>query len=146
MPKFMGMMNRVTRCLATYRSRRFDGDLGSGHHSLALVLCRHPGCTQETLAELVCLDKSTVTRALTTMENSGYVTRTPNPEDKRQLLVEPTEKLKTVLPRLEAIMDEWYSRLSDGISEEEMLRFASVLHRIEQNARSIAYETEVNDP
>ena len=140
----MGMMNRVARCLATYRSRCFDGDLKSGHHSIALALCRHPGCTQDTLAELVCLDKSTITRALTTMENGGYITRTPNPADKRELLVEPTEKLKDVLPQLKQIMNDWHTGLSKDISEEEMLAFTETLRRIEKNARDIVRNTEVS--
>lgn len=146
MPMTMGSMNRITRCLSVYRTRRFGAELNGYHHSLVLTICRRPGSTQEEIAEHVCLNKSTVARALTQLEERGYITRSPNPSDKRQLLVEPTEKLRAVFPAVRAITHEWNSRISEGISEEELEIFASVLRRMEQNARRVLQETEETTP
>lgn len=138
----MKSMNVISRCQAAFRSKKLDEDIGACHHSLILAICRAPGRSQEELAKDICLNKSTVTRALAQLENLGYVARTPNPADKRQTLVEPTEKLLFVLPKVKAVTAEWNSRIADGISKEDMAVFNSVIAKMEQNARKIVSETE----
>lgn len=138
MLRFMGPINRITRCLAFYRSQLYPGKLSSTQHSLVLAICRHPGCSQEEVATRVGLDKSTITRALAGLEERGYLTRTPNPKDKRELLVDPTEKMREAFPVVDSILNSWYTHLTDGVSEDELAVFHSVLLRIEKNARAIA--------
>ncbi|MBQ3235918.1 MAG: MarR family transcriptional regulator [Oscillospiraceae bacterium] len=138
----MKSMNVISRCQAAFRSKKLDADIGACHHSLILAICRAPGRSQEELAKDICFNKSTVTRALAQLENLGYVARTPNPADKRQTLVEPTEKLLFVLPKVKAVTAEWNSRIADGISKEDMAVFNSVIAKMEQNARKIVSETE----
>lgn len=142
MPKIMGSVNRITRCLTRYRQHRCSNDLNSCQHSLVLCICRHPGLSQEELAAYVCLDKSTVARAVAQLESKEYITRVPSAADKRQLSVMPTEKLLAVLPQIQQVLDDWYGELFAGIPETEAELFHSVLRRIEQNARTIVKKTE----
>lgn len=142
MPKFMKSMNIISRCQAAFRSRKLDADIGPCHHSLILAICRAPGRSQDELAKDICLNKSTVTRALAQLENLGYVERKPNPADKRQTLVEPTEKMLLILPKVKAVTAEWNSLIAEGISEEDMAVFRSVITKMEANARKITGETE----
>ena len=138
----MKSMNIITRCQATYRAKMLEGDLCACHHSLVLAICRSPGSSQDELAKDLCLNKSTITRALSLLEEKGYVTRSPDPSDKRRTLVEPTEKMLSVLPEVRRITDEWNSSLAEGISEEDLVVFKSVLQKMEQNARNIIQKTE----
>ena len=144
MPRIMGSMNRISRCQATYRTEKIASDLGGCHHSFVLAICRMPGKSQEELARDLCLNKSTVARSLTQLEDRGYVTRTPNPADKRQMLVYPTEKMLDILPKVRSVTKEWNDLLSEGISEEELAVFESVLHRMEQSAKEIIQTLEEN--
>lgn len=137
MPKIMKSMNIISRCQSIYRTKKLNSDLCGCHHTFVLAICREPGRSQDELARDICLNKSTVTRTLTQLEERGYVKRTPNPADKRQILVNPTEKMLEILPKVKAVTTEWSDMISKDISEEELLIFQSVLHRMEQSAKEL---------
>ena len=143
MQKFMKMLNNISRSQAIYRSRRITSDeLLPGHYSFVLAICHTPGRSQEELARELCINKSTVARNLNCLEERGYITRTPLPNDKRQFSVHPTEKMLTVLPEIKTASLEWMELLSEGIAEEELTVFNSVLERMQTKARQITEEQE----
>ena len=145
MAKFMKLLNNISRSQAIYRAERIDvPDLQSGHYAFALAICREPGRSQEELARELCINKSTVARNLSYLEDQGYITRIPLPHDKRQFSVFPTEKMHTVLPKIKKASEEWISLLSEGIPEEELQIFDSVLTRMEARAREITERQENN--
>ena len=138
MSKFMKMLNNVSRSQAIYRYSRISAeDLQSGHYAFVLAICREPGRSQEELARELCINKSTVTRNLNYLEESGYVSRVSLPNDRRQLAVYPTEKMLGILPEVRAVSKEWMTLLSEGIPEDELAAFNSVLERMEARARDI---------
>lgn len=138
MPRFMKMLNDISRSQAVYRSGRVPAaDLQSCHYAYILVVCRMPGRSQEELARELCVNKSTAARNINYLEEKGYVTRVPLPQDKRQYSVVPTEKAKAVLPQLRAASAEWMTLLSEGISPAELDTFNAVLQRMQQKAREI---------
>ena len=94
------------------------------------------GSSQEEIAREICLNKSTVARALTQLEDRGYLRREASAEDKRRLLVYPTDKMLAVLPQVRSVAKEWNDLISDGIPEEELEVFYSVLARMEERAKS----------
>ena len=138
MPAIFGKMNRISRCGMLYRGEKLqDLDINACQHSFVLAICHHPGMSQEQIARHLCLNKSTVARALTQLESTGYVIRTPDTEDKRVLLVYPTEKMENVFPRVREVTREWNRSLMEGISEEETEIFLSVLTRITERAKEL---------
>ena len=143
MPRFMKMLNNISRSQAIYRHSRVSAeDLQSGHYSFVLAVCGKPGRSQEDLARELCVNKSTVARNINSLEEKGYVTRTPLPQDKRQFSVFPTEKALDVLPELRAASAEWMMLLSEGISQTELDTFDSVLKRMQEKAREIIEHQE----
>lgn len=134
MSKIMRRMRTINRCQNLFRSAHLHADLRAAHHMFVFRICHSPGSSQEQLAKDLYLEKSTVARALNTLEESGYISRTPNPEDKRQSLVFPTEKMHAILPEVHAVADEWNCLITRDISEEELAVFTSVLARIEKSA------------
>ena len=143
MSKFMKMLNNVSRSQAIYRHSKISADdLQTTHYAFVLAICREPGRSQEELAKELCLNKSTVARNLNCLEEKGYITRTPLPSDKRQLSVYPTDKMLAVLPEIKSASAEWMTLLSEGISEEELKIFNSVLERMETRAREIIQDQE----
>ena len=145
MSKFMKMLNNISRSQAIYRHHKISAeDLQSCHYSFVLAICRMPGSSQEELAQELCLNKSTVARSLNSLEEKGYITRTPLPNDKRQFSVHPTEKMLSVLPEVKEASDEWMSLLSSDISKEELEIFESVLKRMQARAREIIKNQEEN--
>lgn len=144
MPRFMKMLNNISRSQAIYRHSRISAeDLQSSHYAFVLAVCRVPGRSQEELARELCVNKSTVARNINYLEEKGYVTRTPLPQDKRQFSVFPTDKAKGVLPEIRAASMEWVTRLAEGIPQEELDTFHSVLERMQEKAREIIGKQEV---
>ena len=145
MSKFMKMLNNISRSQAVYRHNRIAAaDLQSGHYAFVLAICREPGRSQEELARELCVNKSTVARNLTYLEEQGYLSRKPLPHDKRQLAVYPTDKMRAVLPSVQAASAEWMALLSDGIPQEELDVFDTVLRRMQEKARAIIERQEEN--
>ena len=101
-----------------------------------------PTAYQEEIAKDLCLNTSTVARALNYLEVNGYILRTPLPTDKRQFSVHPTDKALGVLPEIRQASREWRDKLAEGISNEEMEIFNSVLERMEKRAREITQSQE----
>lgn len=143
MPKFMKMLNNISRSQAVYRRAKISAtDLQSGHYAFAIAICREPGRSQEELARELCINKSTVARNLNYLEEKEYITRVSLPHDKRQFAVFPTEKMLSVLPEIKAASLRWVALLSEGISEEELDIFNSVLARMQARARQIVEQEE----
>ena len=143
MPKFMKMLNNISRSQAIYRNLKIAAeDLQSGHYAFVLAICRDPGRSQEELARELCINKSTVARNLNCLEEKGYITRIPLPNDKRQFSVHPTPKMLDVLPSVKRVSREWMEQLSDGIPSDELQIFNSVLERMEARAREITEKQE----
>ena len=134
----MKSMNAISRCQAQFRTERAVSDeLGACHWAFIFAVSRCPGLTQEELAGELCLNKSTVTRALTYLEEHGFVIRQGDKADKRVLLIYPTEKTEALLPKLRAVTREWNELIAGGVNEEDLAVFLSVLYKMEKNAKSI---------
>lgn len=139
MPKIMKSLNYISRSQAMFISERLlkQGivDLSAAHWPLIWTVIRDPGRSQEEITQNICLNKSTVARSLAQLEENAYVVRIPKTEDKRCLLVYPTEKMYELMPTLRTIVSDWYDHILEGMSEDELEVFQSVLVRIEQNAK-----------
>ena len=143
MSKFMKMLNNVSRSQAVYRNSQISVcDLQSWHYAYILAICHKPGRCQEEIAKELCVNKSTVTRNLNYLEENGYINRTPIPGDKRQFSIHPTPKTLSVLPKIKKASQEWMELISEGISENELAIFDSVLCRMQEKAREIMEKQE----
>ena len=143
MSKFMKMLNNISRSQAVYRQSKItDCNLQGGHYAFVLAICREPGRSQEEIAKDLCINKSTVTRNLNYLEEKGYIDRKSLPNDKRQFSVFPTEKMLSVLPEVKKASMEWMSLLSEGIPEQELKIFNSVLESMQNKAREIIESQE----
>ena len=134
-------VNVAGRCSTLWFSTRLEGTgLEPCDQPYIFFLCRHPRCTQDELSRMLFVNKSSVTRRLARLERLGYVTRTQDPEDKRALLVEPTDKAIEVRQQLHTLAKEWNAQLTAGFSEEEMNQFTALLERALCNAKACTEE------
>ncbi len=143
MPRFMKLLNNISRAQSVYRTEKLKADgICGAHHPFILSICRKPGMTQEEISREICLNKSTVTRALSHLEEKGYVEKRENTSDKRSFLIYPTEKMLELLPKVRSLAASWNSLISKDIPEEELEIFHSVLFRMEEKAKTIANNGE----
>ena len=141
MIKIMKTLNNISRAQSVFTAEKLKGVCPT-HHSFILAICKNAGKPQEELAKELCLNKSTVARALTQLEEKNLIIRKANKEDKRQFLIYPTEELLAILPKVREISKEFNTLILNGIREEELAVFYSVLSRIEATAKQIAIKSE----
>ncbi|MBQ4518106.1 MAG: MarR family transcriptional regulator [Clostridia bacterium] len=137
MATIMRKMNMISRCESLYRTAQKTVNLPGLYHSYVLAICHQPGNSQDFLAKHLCMNKSSVARHLSFLENEGYIHRETSPEDKRELLVFPTEKMLDIHPLVVSITKEWNTRLTEGISEEELALFHRILEKMTETSQSI---------
>ena len=132
----MKKINTISRCAVAYRNDALkDKTLSPLYHSYVIIISKKPGISQDELVKELCINKSNVARGIANLEKQGYVERKTDNEDKRILRVYPTEKMLKMLPIVRAVLKEWNQYLTDGIDDEEIRVFQSVLEHITKKAK-----------
>ena len=135
MPALMHNITDIARCAAQYRLEEMAPlGLKSCHHSYLYRICACPGITQDQLAKQIFFNKSNVARQLAALEEDGFVERRPSPEDKRAMLVYPTQKALDVLPQISQILIEWENTVSQDLTPEEKELLVSMLVKMKARA------------
>ena len=88
---------------------------------------------QDQLVEQLDISKPAVSHALDSLEAKGYVTRQPDPVDKRARRICLTEKAREIGPVVEQIYNLVYQRAIQGITQEEFDFFVELFARMSQN-------------
>ena len=139
-------INILSRCQNLFHSARLkDTGLTAPYYNYVLPICRTPGLSQEQLARRVYFDKYNVTRHLARLEQDGYVQRLPSQDDKRVMLVYPTEKMLGLLPEVRRSITDWDEYLFDSLSPEELAQFDAILEKITQRAQEYVDSKDVVD-
>lgn len=132
----LNRMNAIVRYGNFWRTPKLEGaGIGACDRPYLFYLCRHPGVSQEALAAALFVNKSSVARRLAHLEKEGYVTRTPDENDRRVLIVSPTERARALLPHLQEIAGEWNKIITDGFTDEEIALFSELINKAYANAR-----------
>ena len=138
MAMFMRKLNAIARCSGLYRTQNADTQLPDIYHSYVHAICRNPGMSQDKLSKHLCINKSSVTRHLAYLEQNAYIERKVSCEDKREMLVYPSPKMLDAHPEIVRISKQWNDLLSEGIGEEELHVFMSVLDKLYEKAKQIS--------
>jgi DNA-binding MarR family transcriptional regulator len=83
-----------------------------------------------TLAEVVRLDRSTVSRQLTALEQRGLVERRPDGQDRRSHLLALTEDGQQILQATRARRQRWLRDALVEWPEKDRVRLAELLERL----------------
>jgi DNA-binding MarR family transcriptional regulator len=122
-------------CLA---KRLVPYNIGSGQFPFLMALYHSDGITQETLARERRFDKATITRAITRLEEEGYVRRVRDEDDRRAYRLFLTEKGRALEPAMRAIGAEWSRTMLAGFSEEERRAVMDLVLRMMENVSSVS--------
>lgn len=145
MESTMRLINRIARLSQLYREKELKKyGLGGMHHTYLLNICRHPGITQEQLANMIFVNKSNVARQLAFLEKEGFVTRQVSAQDARKLEIYPTEKAEEMLPFIRKMLGAWNQELLAGWPEARQKAFLEDLGQLLTRAQAITYGDEEN--
>ncbi|GAA1297138.1 MarR family winged helix-turn-helix transcriptional regulator [Saccharothrix xinjiangensis] len=88
---------------------------------------------QSDLCHVLDADSATMTRTVQRLERAGFVRRTPDPNDGRATIVEPTVASQALRREVERLWRELEEATVDGMDERELAEAARVLGRVECN-------------
>lgn len=111
-----------------------DYHLGAGQYQFLATLYQNEGLSQDEIANLLKMDKGTTARAITKLENEGYVERKIFSVDKRIKKLYLTEKAHTFESKLNSILLGWKNILTKDLSKEEEEYVLELLKKISLNA------------
>lgn len=137
MPSLSRNINVISRCAAAYRAEMLEGSgISAAHYFYIIAACKDPGISQDKLAKKLYINKSSVARAIQTLENDGFVERKQSETDRRITLVYPTQKANELLPQILEVSHGWHEFLFDAIEEDERELFMTLLEKIVKRATS----------
>lgn len=89
------------------------------------------------------MHKSTVSRAVSALEQRGLIVRRPNEDDRREELLELTEEGREIYEALAPEALAFEERFVSVLTEEEQETLVSLIDRLSGHARRLAPEGEV---
>jgi DNA-binding MarR family transcriptional regulator len=114
-----------------------------GQIPFILEILEDPGLTQEQLSELVVVDKAAAARTLAALEVQGLLLRKENPDNRRQKLVYPTEKLNQIQVQIKNSVTEINDQFLEGFDASEKEKVLQVLDQLISNCRKIKNEKTI---
>lgn len=149
-PPFGSLLSMMHRNHQIYLNTALKSyGLSAGQFPALMYLYHHPGCMQEAITRHFTIDKGTVARAIQRLEEEGYVTKEIDPENRRAVQLDLTEKALAVCEEVHAIESAWEERLFSDYDEttsfvirEQIFRLTEQSHRIVADAREHDLETE----
>ncbi len=136
MPRLTGELQRLTQCMRQYKNKLLAPyGIGCRTAQILQYIELIPDCSQETLAEKLLLDKSTIARRLAMLEERELILRTPNPADRRGQLLSLTPKGKQLLPVIQDVNRKWFDFLTEGEDPQELERMEQTLSKLLQKAQ-----------
>lgn len=117
------------------RAGHRETGLGYGQPKLLAYIDRHPMCTQRTLSVYYDLDAAGVCRMLDSLERHGFISSTPDPQDRRAKHLRITEPGKRSLAIWRQHCEQLEEELLAGFSSEERAQFSDFLERAYLNLK-----------
>ena len=143
MASFMRFVDRTSRCFTLYRNNQLEDEGVNGYQHLYIIkVCKHPGILQDELVREIYVNKSSVARQLSLLEQNGFIRREACKEDRRQLLVYPTEKAMELFPKVLDVRERWNRRLLEDFTEEEAIVFGMMERVMEKAAYLLKHPEE----
>lgn len=103
--------------------------------SLIMFLWHKDGVNQQELADHSLKEKTTVLRLIDNLENSGYIQRRKDPNDRRNNLVFLTDSGRTLRDALIATVEINSDKVFNGFNAEEKETLEMLLSKMYENLR-----------
>ena len=97
---------------------------------ILLHVDRHPGVSQDRIANHMFIDKCNVARRTKKLEALGYLYRETNQNDRRQNNLYLTEKGRELVPIIRSYMGQWGREITAGLTDEERATLIGLLTKM----------------
>jgi DNA-binding MarR family transcriptional regulator len=104
------------------------------HYSILIFIeGAQEGCTQQCICDCLKIDKVSMVGRLDYLIKKKYVKKTINPTDRREHLIELTQKARTVLPEIHEAIDSLNKDAFKGLSKEQQKDLYRMMHLVQSN-------------
>lgn len=112
-------LQALGRDIELMATQRLEG-AGTSLRAVSVLMCADAyEKTQGELAELTCLDKSTMVHTVDALEKDGLATRKPSPSDRRARVVEVTDSGRKLVSSTENVLDNLYEEVLGRLPEAD---------------------------
>lgn len=115
------------------REKTANYELHHGQLPLLERIIDNPGCTQQEVAALLMVTPASVAQSLTRIEKAGLIERKVDQENRRRNRVYATEAGRHAAALYRESFDEVDKETFAGLTDEELLRFSTLLDRMIEN-------------
>ncbi len=129
----MARIHQISGRIFAGRLRAAGIEINPAQGRILFALWQKDGIPIQTLKERTSLEKSTLTSMLDRLEEAGLVRRRPSPQDRRQILIERTEKDRALERAYKTVSREMTGLYYRGFESGEIERFESYLRRVFEN-------------
>lgn len=121
-----------------------EKDLSDTECMICTYVYANQDCSQEDVAVALKTDRTTIAKAMVTLEAKGCIERTPHPMDKRkkQLRITPAGEEKII--DLLDIHNEWLAEIMKSLSKKEQTQFENYCVRLLNAAEAYNAAHEVS--
>jgi DNA-binding MarR family transcriptional regulator len=105
-------------------------ELGPGRYLYLFGLYIRDGRKQQELADTIGVDKAAATRAISRLEQNGYVRRRADPNDRRSMRVYLTTKGRRLQPQLEAAAKHCIDNMTSELDANERVELRRLLEKM----------------
>jgi len=108
---------------------------------ILFALWQGDGISGQELSERTSLQKTTMSSMLSRLEESGHIRRVPSLRDRREMLIELTDKNRQLRNQYVLVSREMSDLFYAGLSQAERAQFERVLNHILTNLQSADHGT-----
>ena len=124
-------LNLLFRCNKEFSHERIrKQELSDTECMICSYIYSHGNCSQDDVSAALKTDKTTVGKALASLEGKACVLRTQDEADKRVKRLSLTAVGREKVTKLIDIHDHWLREIMTCLSEEEQKQFESICERL----------------
>jgi len=111
-----------------------DAGVSDTGHRICTFLHFHGEVSQDTVASVLMLDKTTVAKALASMESKGFVTRAVDPRNRRKNIIRITKAGREAIQDSADIYDRWLDAVCSCLSPQEEQQLSVIFDKLVDRA------------
>lgn len=125
------VLNLLLKCGMDFGHKRIrNRGLSDTECLICSYVYSHPGCSQDDAVQGLRMDKTTLAKALRTLEDKGCVERTQDAQDRRKNVLKVTQSGAERISEIAHLHDRWLSGILETLNPEERSQFESYCARL----------------
>ena len=129
--KYISLIHRQANAFFTKEFSKFG--FGSGQYMFMIHLYKNDGISQESLSELVNIDKGTTAKAIKKLEELNFIVRSKDSKDKRINRIYLTSKALDIKNDFFSVLTKWENILTNELSPDAISIGLNILNKLSKN-------------